>query len=100
MAEFITHSLNLLDKTPHNECTKEIITRYGNNDIFEPILLNYLFLIEKGSQQTNLVPKKNESISIDFDICLNSSSKECLLTRLLDLSKFTNFINLFCFTPF
>jgi len=45
LAEFIYHSLNLLDKTPNNACTKEIITRYGKNEIFEPILLNYMFLI-------------------------------------------------------
>lgn len=93
MAEFIAHSLNLLDKTPNNDCTKEIITKYGNNDIFEPVLLNYLFLIEKGSQEINHASTKNDSVSIDFDICFNSSSKECLLTRLLDITDLNSLVN-------
>lgn len=85
VAEFIAHSLNLLEKQPENECSKEIINRYGKNEIFEPILLNYLFLIE-GSDET-----KRDS-TVNFDVCVDSTSETCLLNKLLNKSKPSNHI--------
>ena len=91
LAEFIAHSLNLLDKSPENECSKEIITRYGKSDIFEPILLNYMFLIEKGSNNVTLPTQRKESVSLNYDICMESNNYSCLLSRLLNICKLFDF---------
>lgn len=89
LAEFISHSLNMLDRVSDNQCSKEIISRYGKNDIFEPILLNYLFLIE-GDAETLYKPSNKESVSLDFDVCVDSKSESCLLNKLLNISIMIN----------
>jgi hypothetical protein len=86
LAEFIGHSLNLLDKTPENTCTREMIARYGKNEIFEPALLSYVFLIEKGTQDITKFESTKEGVVMNFNVCVDTKSEDCLLQRLFNKS--------------
>lgn len=76
LMDFISHGLNLLDSAPEDQNSKDLIENFGFSSVFEPILMNYLFLVER---KDSLVNQNIEGTKLNLNVC---ESKDCLLTRI------------------
>lgn len=81
IADLISHGFNLLDQTP-SETSKILIENYGFSSVFQPKLINFLFMIEK-KNDTN----EGDSTKFDINVCVHENSESCLLARLFSNCK-------------
>lgn len=96
LESLIRHNIGLLKTSePLSDLSKLLIEKYGKGTIFNPVLLNYVFVIESESIQLNKTSEGlYEGSPLKVDICSDSNSPaECILSRIYNETSSESIVN-------
>jgi hypothetical protein len=84
----IRHNIGLLKNTETlSDLSKLLVDKYGKGTLFDPVLLNYVFVIESEGIKLSKSQGIFQGSPLNIDICSDSNSPaECLLSRIYNES--------------